>query len=90
MFLLLHDVGSEEIERMVGFDVHWFLSINSAIKAVFVAILLAAIFRTPVKQEQQEEEENEEKEREENAQKEVEDRIGNDGLVDADEVPIIR
>jgi len=60
------------------------------IKAVFVAILLAAIFRTPVKQEQQEEEENEEKEREENAQKEVEDRIGNDGLVDADEVPIIR
>ena len=62
------------------------------IKAVFVAILLAAIFRQPVKQEQHEEEEREreEKEREDAAEKEVEERAGDDGLVSADEVPIIR
>ena len=55
------------------------------IKAVFVAILLAAIFRKPVKQESTEEEEEEREMKDE-----LEKIRGDDGIVTADEIPVIR
>lgn len=68
------------------------------IKAVFVALLMAAIFRKPVKVDKIDEknvkstkDEKGDKETEEEKEKEDdEDLAGDDGVITADEVPIIR
>ena len=66
------------------------------VKAVVVALLMAAIFRKPVKVDKIEEKttvesmKDKKKEKETEGEKEEKDLAGDDGIITADEVPIIR